>query len=526
MYNYVAIQLINVAALVVSNIYLAKSFHVLFENEKLAKVSYIAISLFLPMNLYVTFIYGTLIGLCAVSVGFFHLLQFQKSESWKNAVATIVFLGIACCLKQNYLICLLAGVLVLLFHGLFQKKIKQVLVAVLIVMVCFGMGRAVDGIIAKTMDVEISSGIPASTWVTMGLQEGYLGPGWWNRYSIQVYQQAEGDENKVREIVKNDLLNRIGELKNDKKYALNFFGRKIASMWNEASFESFWINTVRTRSVNWEDWLVGVMYDGGAVNTGILWIEHLALMMIYFGALLYVLPGNRTMRENLFLICFIGGFLFHLFWEAKGQYTIVYVYFLIPYAIQGYYQMMKKIESVSLSFEQGREKKVAILLCGIVLIVLTATNNRISANCIKLSGDEKAYQEYLEHHWDGFRSGIYKIYVDESREISLVSLLDQERAIDSDRFMITNHVVSVAAVGYYEAYDRKRDLNLAVDEKKEAVLGDDAGTWYFFKVDDFSYIIANEEGEALTYDSKTNRLSLEKQTGADNQRWYLEKVRE
>ena len=33
---------------------------------------------------------------------------------------------------------------------------------------------------------------------------------------------------------------------------------------------------------------------------------------------------------------FIGGFLFHTFWEAKGQYTMPYFTLLILLAIQGY----------------------------------------------------------------------------------------------------------------------------------------------------------------------------------------------
>jgi len=34
-------------------------------------------------------------------------------------------------------------------------------------------------------------------------------------------------------------------------------------------------------------------------------------------------------------IIFIGGFLFHLVWEAKGQYTVCYFVLLIPYAWMG-----------------------------------------------------------------------------------------------------------------------------------------------------------------------------------------------
>ena len=52
---------------------------------------------------------------------------------------------------------------------------------------------------------------------------------------------------------------------------------------------------------------------------------------------IYVLNYKKIQTlELIFPIVFIGGFLFHLIWEAKCQYTITYFILLIPYAIVGY----------------------------------------------------------------------------------------------------------------------------------------------------------------------------------------------
>ena len=40
---------------------------------------------------------------------------------------------------------------------------------------------------------------------------------------------------------------------------------------------------------------------------------------------------------------FIGGFLFHLFWEAKSQYTITYFVLLIPYCAKGLMDMTNEM---------------------------------------------------------------------------------------------------------------------------------------------------------------------------------------
>mgnify|MGYP006966568298 CR=1 FL=1 len=49
------------------------------------------------------------------------------------------------------------------------------------------------------------------------------------------------------------------------------------------------------------------------------------------------LGESGTWRTGQLLpgIVFIGGFLFHLVWEAKGQYSVVYFMLLLPYAYLG-----------------------------------------------------------------------------------------------------------------------------------------------------------------------------------------------
>ena len=47
-------------------------------------------------------------------------------------------------------------------------------------------------------------------------------------------------------------------------------------------------------------------------------------------------------------LTFIGGFIFHLFWEGKCQYTLPYFMLLLPLSIIGFYSMAKKLSSVTI----------------------------------------------------------------------------------------------------------------------------------------------------------------------------------
>ena len=55
------------------------------------------------------------------------------------------------------------------------------------------------------------------------------------------------------------------------------------------------------------------------------------------------LIGKLSINENYLLyavIFFIGGFLFHTFWETKAQYVYQYTASLIPVASVGLYKAM------------------------------------------------------------------------------------------------------------------------------------------------------------------------------------------
>ena len=59
------------------------------------------------------------------------------------------------------------------------------------------------------------------------------------------------------------------------------------------------------------------------------------------------------LHRLLLPMIFIGGFIFHLFWEAKGQYTITYFVLLIPYCAKGLMDMTDDIAEGILTLERN-----------------------------------------------------------------------------------------------------------------------------------------------------------------------------
>ena len=69
--------------------------------------------------------------------------------------------------------------------------------------------------------------------------------------------------------------------------------------------------------------------------------------------LIFTIHGRQMPLHRLLLpMIFIGGFIFHLFWEAKGQYTITYFVLLIPYCVKGLMDMTDEIADGILNLER------------------------------------------------------------------------------------------------------------------------------------------------------------------------------
>ena len=73
--------------------------------------------------------------------------------------------------------------------------------------------------------------------------------------------------------------------------------------------------------------------------------------MTLFGMVLHVILNRKKQKraDAALIITFLGGFFFHILWEAKSRFILVYFILLIPYGAAGYVlaieQLKKRVES-------------------------------------------------------------------------------------------------------------------------------------------------------------------------------------
>lgn len=337
--NYIAIQLLNLGALLLSFFCIYKITRKMFKNRETSVVTIIALLLFIPIWFYITFMYGNLLGLACSMVAILAVLNYLDTKKIRFLILSSISMGLAIVFKSNYLITLVAIICMLLLEMLERKQIRPIIAIALLIVGYLIIKTIIPVVVQKiTQKEEIEvKGIPMIAYVEMGLQEGKRAPGWYNGYNRKVYRNNKYDNKKTEEVVKKDIKNSIQSFSQNPKYAVEFFYKKTVSEWNNPTFQSFWIG----RKVKEKPFIVRAINGHGRVNAIIVEYMNIIQTIILVGATAFMIINFKTnqARQLIFAIILIGGFLFHLIWEAKGQYTITYFILLIPYAVRGYVQM-------------------------------------------------------------------------------------------------------------------------------------------------------------------------------------------
>lgn len=307
------------------------------KGEDSRKKMAVCLAGYLPFSFYFLFVYGTMPGFGLSALSVWLVYRYAKTERRRDLYLGSAALTAAAVLKSNYLIVMVALVLFLLAESLFRRRWRLSAAAVFLLFVYLAGNRGISMGLERITGRDVSGGIPMTAWVEMGLQEGKRGPGWYNGYHVRTFQACGGDAEQTKERVRADLEETLAAMAADPGGTADFFLRKVESMWAEPTFQSLWIQEVGGGS-----WILpqasdSLCKEGGLLNNLFVAAANVLQTLIYGGAFLWTVLAGRRVRLGQLLpgIIFIGGFLFHLFWEAKGQYTAVYFVLLIPYAGAG-----------------------------------------------------------------------------------------------------------------------------------------------------------------------------------------------
>ena len=322
-----ALRALNVISNVLIVLALLKIGEHLSKKYKINKVLLLTLILtFFSLTMLSTFVYGDALslGLCLFSVYF--TMRYTESKKIKYIILASILTMIAYMARMNSLIFIIATIIymVLSLMSEFNKNelrkslIKGTIIAIYIIIAIVPSG-IVKSYYLNKYNMDKSKEYPNISYFLMAMEESWRGNGWYNEdIGEPALKDPEGKKEEYKERIKERL---VYFVQNPGK-AFDFYLKKLTSMWAENTYSA-----VRSNTVKDDDPLENIYKP--------LAFYQKALLIVTCLCSLIVLIQNRKnlSLELIFLVTiFIGGFSFHVLWEAKSRYIIPYIIVLIPLA--------------------------------------------------------------------------------------------------------------------------------------------------------------------------------------------------
>ena len=322
-----AIRVLNVIfnSLIVIGIY--KINQQLSKKYKTNKVLLFTLALtFLSIPMLSTFVYGDLPSLAMCLFSIYYMMKYTETKSKKYAIYASILTMIAYMMRMNTLIFIIATVIYLLLN-LFQQikekswKEKLIEMAIIVTYIVMSMlpSMMIQNYYLNKYNLDKTKSYPSISFILMAMEEGPRGNGWYNE---KIAEPVLKDTENIKEEYYTKVKDRITYFSENLGYAFEFYTMKIASMWTENTYSAINNNTIGSY-----EFLDNLRCP--------LTFYQKVLLLIMCVAIVIILIQNRKKLsiDIIFLITiFIGGFAFHILWEAKSRYIIPYIVVLIPIA--------------------------------------------------------------------------------------------------------------------------------------------------------------------------------------------------
>lgn len=318
------------------------------ENRRNSLLFFLLMLGFLPISLLVTWTYGDFIGLSFAIWSVTFMIKYIKIKKVHYFIVSSVLMCFAIIVRSNSLIFIIAMTIYLLLTiGELQtrkeKIIRLICVGIFIIVTIFPNKILISNFSKK---YQLLDGKEKSVilYLYMGMSEGEAANGWYNNEMNDINgrrQYAEKEDDRIDKEIMEKFKQRTKFLLKHPIYTLRFYKDKILSMWAEPTMASEGYNVRGNVDPN-DNKLFVLLMDGN--NFEVLKLSQKIIDgIIYVGAFLYIILKRKNMSNEILLLVlvFLGGFSFHMIWEAKSRYIIPYVVILIPIAVMGIDEFIK-----------------------------------------------------------------------------------------------------------------------------------------------------------------------------------------
>lgn len=358
--NYIAFQIINVIfiGLMLWGLQLVTA--EAFEEECVSILLPVVSMMYIPLFLFSTLSYGDIPGLSLGVWAIYFTIRYLKTDKWQFNIPVAVLFCLAIMVKENSKILLMAYGIIMLLKVFEDKKWFRLLLMVAVVCISLSGTAVIKQVYVNKAGIEeFPKGTPTLSWVVMGVQdsdESSHGCGWYNGYTIDIYNECGGDYEAANEKCKEAIAEAVKGHLNNPGHAVYYYVKKWMSSWNNPDFMIQQLTEWNSRHSENKIPLTDVFIYGQG-RTVMYWIMNFCHMVVMFFAFLGAVGvvKNWSLVRAYILLNVCGGMVFHeLVWETSGRYVHPYYVLLMPIAGYGCYVFCRRVQKVTEHF--GKKK--------------------------------------------------------------------------------------------------------------------------------------------------------------------------
>lgn len=327
--------------------------HLLWNDEKADCIYLLLIGSHLPFIMYSSFVYGEIPSFAAASAGLCFMIKLLRQETASRkrkllyAVLTVAGFSSSVMFRKNNLILLIAAIIVLFLE--WAKNRRHELFA--LGLACAVCSLGILPLVQKTYELrsgkELSSGVTAISYLAMGMQESSRGNGWYNGFNFTTYQESGLNTELANELSRQAISERLQFFGEHPAYAADFYLHKHLSQWADGTYAC---RQATLATYGGRNSFFISLYEGPFSKYFIGYCNAYQ-NILYLGAIIcfYILwkaphAKAKTPPLTLYLgfITVLGGFLFHMIWEANSRYIFLYSLLLLPYTAKGICRLIQE----------------------------------------------------------------------------------------------------------------------------------------------------------------------------------------
>ena len=321
------LRVLNVFSVIVIVAAIYKIGNILSKRYKVNKVLLVTlIATFISVPMLSTFIYGDLPSLAFSLFCVYYMMKYTEYKKLKFAIIASIFSMFSYMMRMNSLIFIIATVIYLLFN-LFNKIITKtakeniinLIVIIAYIIISIIPSQLVNNYYINKYDLDKSKTYPTISYFLLAMEEGPRGNGWYNE---GIGEPALKNPQGIKEEYINRIKERLEYFSQNLGYTFNFYTKKLASMWTENTYAAIRNNTSKEN-----DPLENLIAP-------LTFYQKVLLILSCVCSIIILIQNRKNLSPELIylLLIFMGGFAFHIIWEAKSRYIIPYIVVLIPIA--------------------------------------------------------------------------------------------------------------------------------------------------------------------------------------------------